>query len=217
MGFTIASKRLIVFSDCFSVQWERLEVYGVKVMIGLGNPGKKYEDTRHNAGFLAIDKISEKWAIPTQQNKFRALVGEGRIDGEKVLLVKPQTYMNLSGESVAEVLKFYKLVPDDLVVIYDDLDLPCGQLRLREKGSAGGHNGIKSIIQHVGTQEFKRIKIGIGRPEPGRSVSDYVLQPFSAAERSVIAEAVSFAAEAAAMWASEPFPKVMNHFNSIKK
>lgn len=189
----------------------------MKVIIGLGNPGKKYEDTRHNAGFMAIDKISEKWSIPVQQNKFRALVGEGRLEGEKVLLVKPQTYMNLSGESIAEILKFYKLSPDDLVVIYDDLDLPTGHLRLREKGSAGGHNGIKSMIQHTGTQEFKRIKVGIGRPEPGRSVSDYVLQAFPASERALIDEAVSLAAEAAAMWTTEPFLKVMNHFNSLKK
>ncbi|ELK43037.1 aminoacyl-tRNA hydrolase [Brevibacillus agri] len=189
----------------------------MKVIIGLGNPGKKYEDTRHNAGFMAIDKISDKWGIPVAQNKFRALVGEGRVEGEKVLLVKPQTYMNLSGESVAEVLKFYKLTPDELVVIFDDLDLPTGQLRLREKGSAGGHNGIKSMIQHLGTQEFKRIKVGIGRPEPGRSVSDYVLQSFPAAERPQIQEAVGHAADAAAMWTREPFIKVMNHFNSLQK
>lgn len=188
----------------------------MKVMIGLGNPGKKYEETRHNAGFMAIDTISEKWGIPVTQNKFRALVGEGRLEGEKVLLVKPQTYMNLSGESVAEILHFYKLIPDELVVIFDDLDLPTGQLRLREKGSAGGHNGIKSMIQHLGTQEFKRIKVGIGRPEPGRSVSDYVLQTFPAAERKAIDEAVSLAAEAAAMWVKEPFLKVMNHYNSLK-
>ncbi|GED33462.1 aminoacyl-tRNA hydrolase [Brevibacillus centrosporus] len=189
----------------------------MKVIIGLGNPGKKYEDTRHNAGFMAIDKISDKWCIPVQQNKFRALVGEGRIEGEKVLLVKPQTYMNLSGESVAEILKFYKLIPDELVVIFDDLDMPTGQLRLREKGSAGGHNGIKSMIQHLGTQDFKRIKVGIGRPEPGRSVSDYVLQSFPASERSSIQEAVSLAADAAAMWTRETFVKVMNHYNSLKQ
>ncbi|HBZ82535.1 MULTISPECIES: aminoacyl-tRNA hydrolase [Brevibacillus] len=189
----------------------------MKVIIGLGNPGKKYEDTRHNAGFMAIDKISDKWGIPVTQNKFRALVGEGRVEGEKVLLVKPQTYMNLSGESVAEILKFYKLIPDDLVVIFDDLDLPTGQLRLREKGSAGGHNGIKSMIQHLGTQEFKRIKVGISRPEPGRSVSDYVLQSFPAAERTLIQEAVEHAADAAAMWTREPFIKVMNQFNSLQK
>lgn len=188
----------------------------MKVIIGLGNPGKKYEDTRHNAGFMTIDKISEKWGIPVTQNKFRALVGEGRVEGEKVLLVKPQTYMNLSGESIAEILRFYKLIPDELVVIFDDLDLPTGQLRLREKGSAGGHNGIKSMIQHLGTQEFKRIKVGIGRPEPGRSVSDYVLQIFSVDERKAIDEAVSLAAEAAAMWAKEPFLKVMNHYNGLK-
>ncbi|HZG79349.1 MAG TPA: aminoacyl-tRNA hydrolase [Brevibacillus sp.] len=188
----------------------------MKVVIGLGNPGKKYEDTRHNAGFMAIDKISENWGIPVSSNKFRALIGEGRAQGEKVLLVKPQTYMNLSGESIAEILRFYKLTPEDLVVIFDDLDLPTGQLRLREKGSAGGHNGIKSMIQHLGTQEFKRIKVGIGRPEPGRSVSDYVLQAFPSGERKEIDEAVSRAADAADMWVREPFLKVMNHFNALK-
>jgi PTH1 family peptidyl-tRNA hydrolase len=189
----------------------------VKVIIGLGNPGKKYEDTRHNVGFMAIDKISEKSGIPVHQGKFRALIGEGRIGTEKVLLVKPQTYMNLSGESVAEVLKFYKLTPDDVLVIYDDLDLPTGQLRLRIKGSAGGHNGIKSLIQHMGTQEFKRIRVGIGRPEPGRSVSDYVLQAFSASEKPAIDKAVENAADAAVMWMKEPFLEVMNHFNSLKE
>lgn len=189
----------------------------MKVIIGLGNPGKKYDDTRHNVGFMAIDKISEKWGIPVQQAKFRALVGEGRIDSQKVLLVKPQTYMNLSGESVAEILHFYKLSAEDILVIYDDLDLPLGQLRLREKGSAGGHNGIKSIIQHLSTQEFKRIKIGIDRPLPGRSVSDYVLQPFAASDRDSIQRAVELAAEAAALWSKESFLKVMNQFNSLQK
>ncbi len=188
----------------------------MKVVIGLGNPGKKYEDTRHNVGFMAIDKISEKWSIPVQQQKFRALVGEGRINGERALLVKPQTYMNLSGESVADVLRFYKLTPADILVIYDDLDLPTGKLRLREKGSAGGHNGIKSIIQHTGTQVFNRIKIGIDRPQPGRSVSDYVLSPFSAMDRTVIAQAVEAAADAAAMWMEEDFDKVMNRFNPVR-
>jgi len=189
----------------------------VKIIIGLGNPGRKYEDTRHNVGFMAIDKISNQWGLPVQHAKFRAIVGEGRIETEKVLLVKPQTYMNLSGESVAEILKFYKLTPDDLLVIYDDLDLPTGQLRLREKGSAGGHNGIKSLIQHLGTQEFKRIKVGIGRPEPGRSVSDYVLQAFSAAEKPLIDQAVEHAADAAVMWTRDPFVKVMNHYNRLKE
>lgn len=189
----------------------------MKVIIGLGNPGKKYEETRHNVGFMTIDKISKEWGIPVQQAKFRALVGEGRIDFEKVLLVKPQTYMNLSGESVVEILHFYKLTEEDIVVIYDDLDLPLGQLRLREKGSAGGHNGIKSIIQHLGTQEFKRIKIGIDRPLPGRSVSDYVLQTFSASDTETIQKAIEQAAKASAAWTKESFLQVMNRFNTIKQ
>lgn len=187
----------------------------VKVIVGLGNPGRAYEETRHNLGFKTIDKISDKWSIPVVQNKFRALVGEGRINSERILLVKPQTYMNLSGESVSEVLSFYKLTPAELLVIHDDLDLPLGKLRLREKGSAGGNNGIKSIIQHLGTQEFKRIKIGIGRPEPGESVRDYVLQPFPPGDRQVIEQAVERAADAAAMWTGTPFAQVMNQYNQV--
>jgi PTH1 family peptidyl-tRNA hydrolase len=186
----------------------------VKVIVGLGNPGKKYERTRHNAGFMAIDTISGKWGIPVQQQKFRALVGEGRLGTEKVLLVKPQTYMNLSGESVAEIVSFYKLVPDDILVIYDDLDLPTGKLRLRLKGSAGGHNGVKSLIAHLGTSEWKRIKIGIDRPAPGRSVSDYVLQEFSAEEMRTVQVAIDAAAEAAETWIREGFLTAMNRFNS---
>nr|WP_241254650.1 aminoacyl-tRNA hydrolase [Brevibacillus sp. SYP-B805] len=183
----------------------------------MGNPGKKYEDTRHNIGFMVIDKISDKWGIPVQQAKFRALVGEGRINGERVLLVKPQTYMNLSGESVGEILRFYKLTPDDILVIYDDLDLPLGQVRLREKGSAGGHNGIKSLIQHLGTQAFKRIRIGIDRPAPGGNVIDHVLGTFAVSERQVVEEAVRIAAEAAAMASTESFVKVMNHVHTLKR
>lgn len=185
----------------------------MKVIIGLGNPGKKYEDTRHNVGFMTIDKISEKWNIPVGQQKFRAIVGEGRINMQKVLLVKPQTYMNLSGESVAEILKFYKLTHEDILVIFDDLDLPVGKLRLRAKGSAGGHNGIKSLIAHLGTQEFKRIKIGIDRPEPGRSVSDYVLGGFSKADQGEINQAIEVATDAASAWMTESFINVMNKYN----
>ena len=187
----------------------------MKVIIGLGNPGKKYEDTRHNVGFMTIDTISKQWDIPVSQQKFRALIGEGRIDMQKVLLVKPQTYMNLSGESVNEILKFYKLSHEDILVIYDDLDLPVGKLRLREKGSAGGHNGIKSLIAHLGTQDFKRVKIGIDRPEPGRSVSDYVLGTFSKAEQTEIKKAVELAGDASVYWLKERFPNVMNKFNAL--
>jgi PTH1 family peptidyl-tRNA hydrolase len=194
-----------------------LEGTFVKIIVGLGNPGKKYEDTRHNVGFMAIDKISDTRRIPVQQNKFRALIGEGRIEGERVLLVKPQTYMNLSGESIAEILRFYKLTPEDILVIYDDLDLPLGQVRLREKGSAGGHNGIKSLIQHLGTQEFKRIRIGIDRPKPGGNVIDFVLGTFAVSERPVVEEAIRLAAEAAVKAMTESFSKVMNHYHSLQR
>lgn len=189
----------------------------MKLIIGLGNPGKDYQDTRHNVGFMTIDKISDKWTIPVQQNKFRAIVGEGRIGTERVLLVKPQTYMNLSGESVGEILRFYKLTPDDLIVIYDDLDLPLGQIRLREKGSAGGHNGIKSLIAHLGTEQFKRIKIGISRPDQKSRVRDFVLSTFSKDEKPIIEEAITLAAEASVMSLSESFLKVISHYHSLKR
>ena len=133
------------------------------VIVGLGNPDKKYENTRHNIGFDVIDALSNKYNIPVKEKKFKALCGSGVIEGVKVLLVKPQTYMNLSGESIAEVLNFYKLDPEtEMMVIYDDISLAPGNIRIRKKGSAGGHNGFKSFIAHAGTQVFPRIKVGVG-------------------------------------------------------
>lgn len=189
----------------------------MKVIVGLGNPGRQYADTRHNVGFMTIDKISEQWNIPVQQNKFKALIGEGMVDGQRVILVKPQTYMNLSGESVGELVRFYKLDVADILIIYDDLDLPVGKVRLREKGSAGGHNGIKSLIAHLGTQEFKRIKIGIARPRPGQSVSNYVLEPFSTTDLPAIQQAITHAAEASREWLKQSFLLVMNKYNAISQ
>ncbi|WP_232699020.1 aminoacyl-tRNA hydrolase [Brevibacillus daliensis] len=189
----------------------------MKVIIGLGNPGKQYEDTRHNVGFLAIDKISKQLNIPLSQMKFRAIIGEGNVSGEKVLLVKPQTYMNLSGETVGQLVSYYKITANDLIVIYDDLDLPVGKLRLRVKGSAGGHNGIKSIIAHLGTQEFNRIKIGIDRPEQGKSISDYVLHSFPKSDMSFIQDAIDLSAKACEDWVQgDTFVQVMNHHNPTR-
>ena len=145
------------------------------VIVGLGNPGKKYENTRHNAGFLAIDALASKYGISITEKKHKALCGSGYMEGVKVVLVKPQTYMNLSGESVREVLDFYKLDPEeDMIVMYDDISLAPGNIRIRKKGSAGGHNGIKNIIQHLGNQEFNRIRVGIGKDARIPTV-DYVL------------------------------------------
>ena len=158
----------------------------MKVVIGLGNPGKKYEKTRHNIGFIAIDTFRKKMNISDEREKFQALVCEKNIDGEKVIFLKPQTFMNLSGNSVIEIINFYKLDPKkDIIVIYDDMDLSFGDIRIREKGSSGGHNGIKSIISHIG-EEFIRIKCGIGAKE--KSAVEHVLGEFSQTEQKDLEE-----------------------------
>ena len=185
----------------------------MKLIVGLGTPGKQYERTRHNAGFMVIDELARMLNAECNQLKFKGMVGEGRLGMEKVILLKPLTYMNLSGESIIQVIQFYKLDLQDLVVIYDDLDTPVGQIRLRMKGSAGGHNGIKSIIQHVGTEEFNRIRVGIGRPPQGKKVVDYVLEPFMKEEEGDILAAVRKSSEAAKCSVLEPFVQVMNQFN----
>ncbi|HJV47536.1 MAG TPA: aminoacyl-tRNA hydrolase [Bacillota bacterium] len=185
----------------------------MKLIIGLGNPGKQYELTRHNAGFMVIDQLASMLGIELNQIKFKGLVGEGRIGAEKVILLKPLTYMNLSGESLIQVLQFFKLESDDILVIYDDLDTVTGQIRLRMKGSAGGHNGIKSIVQHLGTEEFDRIRVGIGRPPQGKKVVDYVLENFHPEEKKELESAVIRSAEAAKLWLDVPFDQVMNKYN----
>ncbi|PLS15123.1 aminoacyl-tRNA hydrolase [Bacillus sp. M6-12] len=185
----------------------------MKIFIGLGNPGKQYEKTRHNIGFEAIDFLADKWNIPLDQAKHKGIYGTGVIKGEKVLLLKPLTYMNLSGESIAAVLNFYKADVSDIVILYDDLDLPVGKIRLRQKGSAGGHNGIKSTIAHVGTQEFNRIRIGIGRPVGRIPVVDYVLGRFSQEDWTDLIKVIEKIAAACEDWIEKPFLKVMNDFN----
>ncbi|RXT09005.1 aminoacyl-tRNA hydrolase [Ammoniphilus sp. CFH 90114] len=185
----------------------------MKLIVGLGNPGKQYEKTRHNAGFMAVDECARTLGIDMNQLKFKGMYGVGHVKGEKVILLKPLTYMNLSGESIIQVMQFFKLETDQLVVIYDDLDTAVGQIRVRMKGSAGGHNGIKSIIQHLGTEEFYRIRVGIGRPPAGRKVVDYVLEPFHQEEEGDIQSAVKKASEAANSWLEDSFVQVMNRFN----
>ena len=148
------------------------------LIVGLGNPGKEYDGTRHNIGFAAIDYIADKYNIELNRIKFKGVFGEGLINGKKVILLKPTTYMNLSGESIREVVNFYKISNEEIIVIYDDISLEVGRIRIREKGSHGGHNGIKSIIKEIGTQEFDRIKIGIGRPKDKMTVINYVLGKF---------------------------------------
>ena len=146
----------------------------MKVIVGLGNPGKKYDNTRHNIGFEALDYIADKEGISINTGKHKALIGTGYMGGEKVLLVKPQTFMNLSGESLRPIMDFYKLEPEDFIIIHDDIDLDVGRLRIRRKGSAGGHNGLKSIISHLGSMDFPRVKIGVGEKPKGYDLADYV-------------------------------------------
>ncbi|MBM4765311.1 aminoacyl-tRNA hydrolase [Bacillus sp. B15-48] len=185
----------------------------MKLIVGLGNPGKQYEKTRHNIGFEVIDVLSERFEIPLSQAKFKGIFGAGFVKGEKVILLKPLTYMNLSGEAVGAVMNYYDIELKNLLVIYDELDLPTGRIRLRQKGSAGGHNGMKSIISHTGSQEFKRIRVGISRPQNGMSISDYVLGRFSQEEQLDMQEAVKNAADACESWFDMSFLQVMNKYN----
>lgn len=187
------------------------------LIAGLGNPGREYENTRHNAGFASIDRLAEKNHISIDMKKFQALCGTGYIGGQKVLLLKPQTYMNLSGESLRAACGFFKIDPEqELIVIYDDISLAPGQLRIRAKGSAGGHNGIKSIISHLGTQVFLRVKVGVGEKPQGWDLADYVLGHFSKEEQQVMQESFDRAADAAAALLSEEVQQVMNEYNPHK-
>lgn len=183
-------------------------------IVGLGNPGAEYEATRHNAGFFVIDELARRWNAGSFQNKCKALVAEARVQGEKVALVKPMTYMNLSGESVRAFMEYFKVKLEDAIVVYDDLDTEVGRIRLRYQGSAGGHNGIKSIIQHTGTQTFNRIRMGISRPRPGQAVVDYVLSHFAKAEAPYVRKMVEEAADAVEFSLAEPFDKAMAKFNA---
>jgi PTH1 family peptidyl-tRNA hydrolase len=185
----------------------------MRLIVGLGNPGRQYEHTRHNVGFDTIDELSKRLNIPLSQSKWKGLYGIGQASGQKVLLLKPLTFMNLSGEAVRAVIDYYQIEIEDLLIIYDDLDLPVGKIRLRQKGSPGGHNGIKSIVAHLGTQEFNRIRIGIDRPEPGVSIIDYVLGRFRPDESAAIQAALKKSAEACEAWLTLPFLQVMNQYN----
>jgi PTH1 family peptidyl-tRNA hydrolase len=185
----------------------------VKCFVGLGNPGPQYAKTRHNIGFMAIDKFAAQHGLDKFQSKCKGLLAEGNVNGEKVYLLKPMTFMNLSGESVRAFLDFYKADLGDVVILYDDLDTPYGSIRLRYQGSAGGHNGIKSIIQHVGTQTFDRIRIGISRPQPGFDIANYVLATFTKAETTTMEPLLGTVVEAMEFALKEPFEKTMAKFN----
>lgn len=186
------------------------------VIAGLGNPGKKYAQTRHNMGFITVDQLAEKHHIKVDRLKFKALVGEGRIAGQKVLLVKPQTYMNLSGESLREVMRFYKLEPEQLIVIYDDIDLEVGALRIRKFGSAGTHNGMRSVVYQLQSDRFPRIRIGIGSSGK-KDLINFVTGGFSKDEVPALEDAVTKAVCALECMLEEGIDKAMNQYNTKKK
>lgn len=188
----------------------------VKMIVGLGNPGARYAHSRHNVGFQVADRFGREHALSFSRKRFRADIAEANRMGQRVIVAKPQTFMNSSGEAVGKLFAFYRVAPQDLLVIYDDLDLPLGKTRLRPKGSAGGHHGMESIISHIHSTDFPRLRVGIGRPNPDADV-DHVLGAFSPQERQVMEEAIGRAADAVGVWLAEGLDAAMNKFNSDKR
>lgn len=186
------------------------------LIVGLGNPGDKYTFTRHNAGFLAIDYISQKHNIEIKKLKHKAMIGEGIISGKKVVLAKPQTFMNLSGESIRELVSWYKVEQKNIIVIYDDVSMPVGSLRIREKGSAGGHNGIKSIILNLNSDEFPRFKLGINEKPSEYNLADYVLGKFTSTEQKVMFDTFEKVNLAVEEFITNGIQSAMNKYNFIR-
>ena len=187
------------------------------IIVGLGNPGEKYAHTRHNVGFEVIDILADRIGIHVDEKKHKGLCGRGVLEGQKVVLVKPQTFMNASGECVRAVADFYKVTEEEIILVYDDISLEPGRLRVRGQGSAGGHNGIKNIIAHLGSQEFPRVKVGIGEKPKGMDLADYVLSHFSKGEWEQMEEAFRNAADAVTVLISQGTEEAMNRFNGGKK
>ena len=187
------------------------------LIAGLGNPTREYEKTRHNVGFEAIDILADKAGTTVTEKKHKALYGKGYIGGQKVILAKPQTYMNLSGESIREIADFYKIEPENIIILCDDINLSEGQLRIRLKGSAGGHNGLKNIISHLGTQEFPRIRIGVGEKPARMDLADYVLGHFSKEEKERMEQAFKDGAAAAVAMMNDGVDTAMNRFNGAAR
>jgi PTH1 family peptidyl-tRNA hydrolase len=187
------------------------------LIVGLGNPGREYGRTRHNVGFLAAEALASRWGLSFSRQRARAEVADGSVLGRRVTIAKPQTYMNSSGDAVRAVMRFANLTPADVVVLYDDMDLPLGRLRLRDKGSAGGHRGMQSIIDQLGTNEFARLRIGVGRPPAGLDPIDYVLTPFSAGELGELAAIFARVAEGLDVYLRDGIVAAMNVVNSAPK
>lgn len=190
----------------------------MKLIVGLGNPGPEYRDTRHNVGFKVVDTLVERWRVADQwREKFEALQIKTVVGGDQVIIVKPLTFMNLSGQSVAALAGFYKIEPPDIFIVTDDVALPMGRLRARREGGAGGHNGLKSVIQSLATQAFPRMRVGVGRGDDGRDLADHVLGRFEVEERETVSAAVLRAADATEMFVSEGIERVMNTFNAAEQ
>ncbi len=184
------------------------------MLVGLGNPGLQYEATRHNAGFMAMDKLAEKYSIRLDRLKYKAYIGDGIIEGRRVLLMKPQTYMNNSGEAVSEVARFYKIPPENILVMFDDISLPVGAIRIRRKGSAGGHNGIKDIIALIGSDNFPRIKIGVGgKPHPDFDLKDFVLSKFYKEDTAALDKALDNTVKAVGETIKNGIDSAMNKYS----
>lgn len=188
------------------------QVQPLKLIVGLGNPGPRYARSRHNVGFQVVEEVARAHRIEFSRKRFNAHLAEGTVAGERVILAKPQTFMNLSGDAVAKLVAFYKVPPNRLLVVYDDLDLPLGKIRLRPQGSAGGHHGMESIVARIGRTDFPRLRIGIGRPNPEADV-DHVLGAFSGEERRAMDEVIPRAARAVETWLSHGIDAAMNEFN----
>ena len=182
------------------------------IIAGLGNPGKKYENTRHNLGFLTLDRIADKLGVEVKKKKFNSLVGEGRIGSEKIILLKPQTFMNNSGLAIKEAVDYYSIDDTNLMVIYDDFDIPIGRIRIRKSGSSGTHNGMRSIVDHLGSREFPRIRIGIGSDSSGE-LMDYVLGSISKREQELLTDAIERASSSAICYVDEGIDIAMNRYN----
>jgi PTH1 family peptidyl-tRNA hydrolase len=185
----------------------------VKLILGLGNPGEKYQRSRHNAGFWVVDKIARRHKVPLNFPSHGSLIGSWRLGQEDIIAAKPQTFMNRSGEPARALLREYQLAPADMIVVYDDLDLSSGRIRIRPQGSAGGHRGMQSIVDHVGTNEFPRVRIGIGRPPPGLDAADYVLQPLEGEELTAFEAVTDRGAEALDFLLSRGLEPAMQQFN----
>lgn len=187
----------------------------MKCIVGLGNPGRKYKKTRHNIGFIIIEELLYRNNWKLSKSKFNGNYAlEQSLNGEKVVLLQPQTYMNLSGESIQPLADYYNIPVEDILVIFDDLDLPAGKIRLREKGGHGGHNGVRSSITQLGSKNFKRLRFGVGRPTTPIPVVDYVLGTFPKSEQEAITTGIEKAADACEKWLEKPFAEVMNEFNA---